>query len=357
MAVLRTIIVCIIGILAISCATPNREGAGSLADRGSATASGLLAESIAATAAFDRFAGQSVITTVIELCETPRTNTGKKPSDEECRRLASDKRTRQSFGDLFAETAKIVALLKARSHAYQALGEVYQALKREASYNQKAELQAAVRSLADSAGKFVTAAGTLAGVGEPIGAAALDAAKSLATIAAGLWADADQTDRLEQANRTIAAALAALNAGIKAERAHQATVRAILALEPAYLDVHLMRVGILPVVPRLRAWSNAPNHIPDSAESTIRQSTGFMEGIVLAERMRAAAAFDAADMNYTILISGLDGLEKLHASFDAETPFDLTQFSLVESQIAVAINTWVDLRNKEREQAADKPKK
>jgi hypothetical protein len=331
------------GTLLAACASPNREGASGLAADGQRIALGLHVENVAATAELRKLPDQAVVGGIIDLCKET------KADDKTCRDMAMDPAL--AFRGAHVRTLKLVGLMNQRAKVYLALHAVYGAFGKEAAYDARAEMKAAVGQLVDTTSGFVDAAATALGVAKPLGQAALFAVKTLAETWAAAKADADQIVRLEAANETILAALSALKAGMAAEQEYQAGLRGVIGVESGMLIMQLTEEQLVPYAPALQSYLPANVTLPAGAEAKILSTPGLKYGTLRALKERALLSFEIADQNYATLLSSVDALETAHRDYRADRPFDLADLTSILGGLATAIDRWSDLKEQDKKAA------
>jgi len=323
-----------------ACSTPNREGAAALAADGQKVALGLHSENSAAITELRKLPDQLAVYGVVMRCK-------KAGTPETCRQYSNPDKIKPFIGNSSKLITEIVDLMNKRARAYLALHAVYGALAKEAAYDARAERKAAVHQLVESVGGFAKTAAAAAGAA-PVGEAAIFAVDTLAQAWAAYSADAAQTERLEEANKVILAAVAALRAGMAAEQEYQATARGLLGVEPSLLMAELTEEGFVPYAPVMQSMMPANTALPADLESKIRQSLPVRTGLLAALKLRALRAFDVADQNYAVLLASVDALEQAHHGFRADQPFEISDAAEVLSDLATAVNRWNELKEQDK---------
>lgn len=309
--------------LLVGCAAVPRGPAASLADAGIATTNAFSTE-VRQTASQIKFV--DVTDSFVATYDLCRVN----PSL--CGTMLQQDETYQKRLDL----AKLVEL---RASAIDALGDAYRSLKKESDYDARADLESATNSAVKGVNTFAAAA-LAAGGAAPAAALITEPLAKIASLGAGLFADAKQRDRIIRGSQKISEATKRLRDALEVELFVFDSIAEYLERNRTSSKIALINSGIAsnneiiqPMITSLGLKTVI------GVDAVIAKSPATQMAVQATIAAQSRAEIQRIRNKYRASINALDALVEAHGELENEQGVSLADVERFLGELDVALIT------------------
>lgn len=298
----RSIALCAASMLVLlsACASANREQASVIADSGIAATSALSTHISDTAMRVSRGQALSAFRETWLTCQNA--NVSCQP------RIPSD--------NVRTERQRLVEAVALRTRAVDALNQAYHALKLEADYDARGDLEGAVGEAATSASSYASALGV---------GAQFEIAQHVAVFGSGLFAESRQRERLLAANSALADVVAQLRIALTAEQAVFDSLATAVTDEEVEGHRVLLQAGFVShddlILPLITAVGAEPT---GDISLIFEDSAGARAGAEAVLITSATERTNQVKARYAASLEALRALERVHRDFVAERAVSAT---------------------------------
>ena len=232
-------------------------------------------------------------------------------------------RIRQPAGTVREKRNALADTMVKRAAALDALHAAYKAMKVEADYDARTDMEDAIGKAIDTVNSY-SASLLAVGAGAPGAALISQPLTKGATFAAGRWADFRQRQRLLAASRAIGPITLRLRDAMTVESWVFDSIVTAVTDEEGKARAALLQAGLVSASESIKPMAKALNvEIAGDAETTIAKSPAAKTAAAAAIEASAHADALALHAAYRASIGALDGLVDAHADLESGRDIDL----------------------------------
>lgn len=311
------------GSIVSGCATAPRGPAGKLADAG-----------ISATSIF----GSDVRDTAYRL-ETIDITDSFSATWERCNAQPAICAEVVKSDENYAARQQLIKVIKLRAVALDALSEAYTALKQEADYDAKADLEGATNEAIKGVNNFASAVAAIAGAA-PGASILTETLGPVVSLGAGLLADSKQKKRLIAGSIAIKEATLRLKQALEVEKFIFDSLGAYAVLNRTNARLALLDAGLVSntdILVPLAADLNMK--LLPNTEATVTKSKAAQTAVRAMVQAISRTEVTQVQNKYGASIDALDALIKAHGDFEKERNMSLADVQRLLAELDAALET------------------